>query len=175
MKKIKALLGSGLISGLQDAASPPVGRRASRLCDACDPASCGHGLEEALTDTSAICRFAGIHLAKDSIPDATTILAFCHVVEQHHLAEEKVIHGDAGYQGLEKQEEMAGREVDCRLAMGPGSAATCLMMEKGPYNGGWSGPRLMSEPRWSIPDRCSRSSLGFGKPGDGAWPKITAR
>ena len=27
------------------------------------------------------------------------------------------------------------------------------MMEKGQYNGGWSVPRLMSEPRWSIPDR----------------------
>ena len=31
-------------SGLQWAASPSLGKRASRLCDACDPASCGHGL-----------------------------------------------------------------------------------------------------------------------------------
>ena len=54
---------------------------------------------------------------------------------------------------------------------GQGSAATCLMMEKGPYNSGWSVPRLMSEPRWSIPDRCSRSSWGFGKPGDGDQAK----
>ena len=31
--------------------------------------------------------------------------------------EEKVVYGDAGYQGLEKREEMAGPEVDCRIAM----------------------------------------------------------
>ncbi len=34
--------------------------------------------------------------------------------------EEKVIYGDAGYQGLEKRKEMAGGDVDCRIAMGPG-------------------------------------------------------
>ena len=42
----------------------------------------------ALIDNSAIHGFAGIDLAKDNIPDATTILAFRHVVEQHQLAEE---------------------------------------------------------------------------------------
>ena len=171
-------------------------------------------MEDALIDTGAIRRFAGIHLAQDNIPDATTILAFPHGVEQHHLAkeifktveqdleekglllregtvvdatiihapisrknekrerdpqmhqtrkgnqwffgmkgqigvdkdsglihsvattaahvsdrvvaaellhgEEKVVHGDVGYQGLEKREEMAGPEADCRIAMGPG-------------------------------------------------------
>ena len=34
--------------------------------------------------------------------------------------EEKVVYGDAGYQGLHKREEMAGRDVDCRIAMRPG-------------------------------------------------------
>ncbi len=34
--------------------------------------------------------------------------------------EEKVLYGDAGYQGLEKREEMAAPEVDCRIAMGAG-------------------------------------------------------
>ncbi len=34
--------------------------------------------------------------------------------------EEKMIYGDVGYQGLEKREEMTGREVDYRIAMGPG-------------------------------------------------------
>ena len=34
--------------------------------------------------------------------------------------EERVVYGDAGYQGLEKREEMAGREVECRIAMRPG-------------------------------------------------------
>ena len=34
--------------------------------------------------------------------------------------EESVVYGDAGYQGLEKREEMAGRDVECRIAMRPG-------------------------------------------------------
>ena len=34
--------------------------------------------------------------------------------------EEKVVYGDAGYQGLEKREEMAGGDVDCRIAMRAG-------------------------------------------------------
>ena len=34
--------------------------------------------------------------------------------------EESVVYGDAGYQGLEKREEMAGREVECRIALRPG-------------------------------------------------------
>ncbi len=34
--------------------------------------------------------------------------------------EEKVVYGDAGYQGLEKREEMAGPGVDCRIAMRAG-------------------------------------------------------
>ena len=171
-------------------------------------------MEDALIDNGAIRPFAGIDLVKNNIPDATTILAFRHVVEQHQLAEEtfktmeqyleekglllregtvvdatiihaptstknekmdrepemhqtrkgnqwffgmkvqigvnknsglihsvattsahvsdggmaaellhgeeKVLYGDAGYQGLEKRGEMAGREVNFRIAMGPG-------------------------------------------------------
>ncbi len=45
-------------------------------------------MEDALIDSNAIRGFAGIDLAKDNIPDATTILAFRHFVKQHHLAEE---------------------------------------------------------------------------------------
>ncbi len=46
-------------------------------------------MEDALViDSNAIRGFAGIGLAKDNIPDATTILAFRHFVKQHHLAEE---------------------------------------------------------------------------------------
>ena len=170
--------------------------------------------EDALIDNGAIRRFAGIDLAQDNIPDATTILAFLRCIERHQLAEkifktvgqymrekglllregtvadatiihaptstknekrerdpqmhqtrkgnqwffgmkvhtgvdkdsglihsvattsahvsdvvmaaellhgeEKVVYGDAGDQSLEKREEMAEREVDCRIAMGPG-------------------------------------------------------
>ena len=34
--------------------------------------------------------------------------------------EERVVHGDAGYQGLEKREERAGGDVECGIAMRPG-------------------------------------------------------
>ena len=38
-------------------------------------------MEDALIDNGAIRRFAGVDLAKDNIPDATTILAFRHFIE----------------------------------------------------------------------------------------------
>ncbi len=31
--------------------------------------------------------------------------------------EERVVHVDAGYQGLEKREETAGQDMECRIAM----------------------------------------------------------
>ncbi len=46
----------------------------------------GDAMEDALIDNGAIRRFAGIDLAQDNIPDATT-LAFCHFIERHQLAE----------------------------------------------------------------------------------------
>ena len=45
-------------------------------------------MEDAPIDSSAIRRFAGIDLAQDRSPDATTILAFRHFIERHQLAEE---------------------------------------------------------------------------------------
>ena len=36
------------------------------------------------------------------------------------MERERVVDGDAGYQGLEKREEMAGGDVECRIAMGLG-------------------------------------------------------
>ena len=45
-------------------------------------------MEDALIDSGAIRRFAGIDLAQDRSPDATTILAFRHFIERHQLAEE---------------------------------------------------------------------------------------
>ena len=44
--------------------------------------------DDAMIDTGAIRRFAGIDLAQDHIPEATTILACRHFIEQHQLAEE---------------------------------------------------------------------------------------
>jgi len=43
-------------------------------------------MEEALYDSMAIQRFAGIELGRDSVPDETTILNFRHLLEKHGLA-----------------------------------------------------------------------------------------
>ena len=44
-------------------------------------------MENELIDIPCIRRFAGIDLVTDNIPDATTILAFRHFLEKHHLGE----------------------------------------------------------------------------------------
>jgi IS5 family transposase len=43
--------------------------------------------EEMLYDSDAMCRFAGIELGDDRIPDETTILNFRHLLEKHRLTE----------------------------------------------------------------------------------------
>ena len=44
-------------------------------------------MEEALIEVHTMCRFAGIELIGDRIPDETTILTFRHLLEKHDLAE----------------------------------------------------------------------------------------
>ena len=55
-------------SGLQWAASPSAGKRASRFCDACDPASCGHGLVPCGSDGAG---------GKAGCPAGTASYGFC--------------------------------------------------------------------------------------------------
>jgi IS5 family transposase len=43
------------------------------------------GLEDALYDSQALRRFAGIELNRDPVPDATTVLHFRHWLEWHEL------------------------------------------------------------------------------------------
>src|SRR5580698_8191197 len=42
-------------------------------------------LEDALYDSQALRTFAGLDLGADGVPDATTLLNFRHLLEQHHL------------------------------------------------------------------------------------------
>jgi transposase, IS5 family len=44
-------------------------------------------LEDALYDSQALRTFAGLDLGADGVPDATTLLNFRHLLEQHHLTE----------------------------------------------------------------------------------------
>ena len=48
-----------------------------------------------------------------NISDVATAAELLH-------GQEEVLYGDAGGQGLEKREEMVGKQVQCRIAMGPG-------------------------------------------------------
>jgi IS5 family transposase len=43
--------------------------------------------EEALYDSASLRRFAGIDLGSEPVPDATTLLKFRRLLEQHKLAE----------------------------------------------------------------------------------------
>src|SRR6185436_19836445 len=44
--------------------------------------------EEALYDSASLRRFAGIDLGREPVPDATSLLRFRHLLEQHKLGEE---------------------------------------------------------------------------------------
>ncbi len=45
------------------------------------------GIEDALYDSQAIRRFVGIDLNREAAPDATTLLKFRRLLEEHHLTE----------------------------------------------------------------------------------------
>ena len=82
-------------------------------------------MEDAPIDSSAIRRFAGIDLAQDRSPDATTILAFRHFIERHQLAEE--IFKAAGQYMREKGLLLReGTVVDATIIHAP----TCTKNEK---------------------------------------------
>jgi IS5 family transposase len=44
--------------------------------------------KEALYDSASQCRFAGIDLGREAVPDATSLLRFRHLLEQHQLGEQ---------------------------------------------------------------------------------------
>ncbi len=44
-------------------------------------------MEDALYDSESMRRFAEIELGRDPVPDATTMLRFRHLLEQHHLTQ----------------------------------------------------------------------------------------
>jgi IS5 family transposase len=43
------------------------------------------GVEDAITDSQALQKFVGIDLSREAAPDATTVLQFRHLLEQHGL------------------------------------------------------------------------------------------
>lgn len=45
-------------------------------------------MEEGLYEIAPVRQFAGVSLTRETVPDETTILNFCHVLERHQLAEQ---------------------------------------------------------------------------------------
>ena len=78
------------------------------------------GIEDALYDSQAIRRFVGIDLARESAPDATTLLKFRHLLEAHRLTESifNVINAHLAEKGLLLRE---GTIVDATLIAAPPS------------------------------------------------------
>ena len=65
----------------------------------------------------------GVDADTGLVHSMSTTAANAHdVTEAHHLlhGEEKLVCGDAGYQGVYNWEENLGREVDCQVVMRPG-------------------------------------------------------
>ena len=78
------------------------------------------GMEDAIYDSQAIRRFVGIDLSRESAPDATTLLKFRHLLEQHQLTESlfSAINAHLAEKGLLLRE---GTIVDATLIAAPSS------------------------------------------------------
>lgn len=78
------------------------------------------GIEDALYDSQSIRRFVGINLARESAPDATTLLKFRRLLEAHKLTERifEAIKGHLADKGLLLRE---GSIVDATIIAAPAS------------------------------------------------------
>lgn len=78
------------------------------------------GIEDAIYDSQAIRAFVGIDLARESAPDATTLLKFRRLLEQHQLTERifAAINQVLAVQGLILKE---GTVVDATIIAAPSS------------------------------------------------------
>lgn len=76
--------------------------------------------EDALLDSTALRRFVGIDLGRERVPDATTLLKFRHLLEQHTLGAELFHHVNAQLEarGLKVG---TGTIVDATLITAPSS------------------------------------------------------
>ena len=78
------------------------------------------GIEDALYDSQSIRRFVGINLARESAPDATTLLKFRRLLEEHQLTQRifEAIKGHLADKGLLLRE---GSIVDATIIAAPPS------------------------------------------------------
>ena len=59
------------------------------------------GIEDAIYDSYAMRNFVGINFLEEQVPDATTLLKFRHLLEEHHL-------GEAIFNDIKERLEQAG-------------------------------------------------------------------
>lgn len=87
-------------------------------------------LEDALYDSQALRTFAGINLSAENVPDATTLLNFRHLLEEHHLTEAifAAIKAHLGERALLLTE---GTIVDATIIAAPSSTKN-LLRERDP-------------------------------------------
>jgi IS5 family transposase len=77
-------------------------------------------LEDALYDSQAMRRFAGIDLGREAVPDATTLLGFRHLLEAHGLTQ--AIFEEVGrHLGEKKLSLREGTIVDATILAAPSS------------------------------------------------------
>ena len=78
------------------------------------------GAEEALYESVSMCRFVGIDLGREPVPDETTILKFRHLLEKHHLGKKlfREVHRHLESQGVKVTQ---GTIVDATIINAPSS------------------------------------------------------
>ncbi|MCA8917360.1 MAG: IS5 family transposase [Planctomycetes bacterium] len=78
------------------------------------------GVEDAITDSQALRAFVGIDLAREAVPDATTLLQFRHRLEKHELTKTlfEAINRQLSAQGLMMRE---GTIADATILAAPPS------------------------------------------------------
>jgi IS5 family transposase len=78
------------------------------------------GVEDAITDSQALRAFVGIDLSREAAPDATTVLQFRHLLEQHGLTKKlfDAVNGTLGAAGLMMRE---GTIADATIIAAPPS------------------------------------------------------
>ena len=90
--------------------------------------------------------------------------------------EEKVAYGDAGYEGLEKREEMVRTKVDCRIAMRAGKRRHLPDAGEGAVQRWMERAKAHVRAKVEHPFRVLKQQFGFWKTRlRGLWPKTIAR
>jgi IS5 family transposase len=78
------------------------------------------GAEEALYESRSMCRFAGIDLGREPVPDESTILNFRHLLERHELGDQ-IFQAVGEYLQAQGMKVASGTIVDATIISAPSS------------------------------------------------------